>query len=81
VCTCVYGCLVHVGETFNRFADFGLYTKMRLAAGLRPDPLGSSAIALPGPPNRYKGRGGREREEKGRKYEGRKGSEGKDVKG
>jgi len=39
------------------------------------------AIALPGPPNRYKGRGGREREEKGRKYEGRKGSEGKDVKG
>jgi len=37
----VYGRLVHVGETFNRFADFGAVscTKMRLAAGLRQDPL------------------------------------------
>jgi len=37
----VYGRLVHVGETFNRFADFGAVscTKMRLATGLRQDPL------------------------------------------
>ena len=34
---------VHVGETFNTFADTGAVncTKMRLAAGLRLDPLGS----------------------------------------
>ena len=39
----LYGSLVHVGETFNRFGcRFGAVncTKMRLAAGLRPDPLG-----------------------------------------
>ena len=37
----VYGRLVRVGETFNRFADFGAVscTKMRLAAGLRQYPL------------------------------------------
>jgi len=37
--------------------------KMRLAAGLRPDPLGSSST--PQPPSCYKVMGGREREEKG----------------
>jgi len=38
----LYGRLVHVGETFNRFADFGLWgaQKMRLTAGFCPDPLG-----------------------------------------
>jgi len=36
----LYGRLVHVGETFNRFAEFG-GCELRLATGLRPDPLGS----------------------------------------
>ena len=39
----VYGRLVHLAETFNRFADFGLWIahdKMRLGAWIRPEPLG-----------------------------------------
>jgi len=38
----VYGRLVHVGETFNRFAVFRAVscTKIRLAAGIGPDQLG-----------------------------------------
>ena len=37
----LYGRPVHVGETFDRFADFRLWIakKMRLASGPRPDPL------------------------------------------
>ena len=40
------GRLVHVGETFDRFADFGCELhKMRLAAGVHPSRW--AAIALP----------------------------------
>jgi len=66
-----YGRLVHVGETFHRSADFGCELHKY---PLRPD---WSAVALPRPTSRYKGREGR----------GRKGlgigklRVGKDVKG
>jgi len=55
----LYWRLLHVGETFNRFADFGLRIaqKMLLAAG--------GAIALPRPLAVIMGRGGREGEGKG----------------
>ena len=58
----LYGRLVHVGETFNGFQAVN-YTKMRLAAGLCPDPLGGGELQRsPRPPSRYKGedREGRE---------------------
>jgi len=48
-------------------------TKMRLAAGLRPDPLGRS-------PSRYNGEGGKVKEMVGNSREGRKGRKGEDVK-
>jgi len=51
----VYRRRVHVGKTFNRFADFGLRIAQKNAL---PGPAGG-AIALPRPPCRYKGRGGR----------------------
>jgi len=39
VLSILYGHLVHVGETFNKFCAQNC-TKVRLAAALRPDPLG-----------------------------------------
>ena len=48
-------------------------TKMRLVAGLRPDPLGE-LLRSPSPPSRYQGMGGEGREGQGR---GGRGGEGK----
>jgi len=58
-----------VGETVNRFADYGAVncTKMRLAAALHPDPLGEGG---------EKG-GNREGEEEGREGREGRGREGR----
>jgi len=57
----LYGRLVHVGETFNRFPDLGLNcTNMRWAAALCPGPLGSYS-APRGPLAVIRGWGGRAR--------------------
>jgi len=54
---------------------------MRLAAGLRPNPLGELQRS-PRPPSRYKGEGREGRERKRLEIgKGRKGRGGKDVKG
>ena len=62
----LYWRLVHVGDAFNRFANFWTVncTKMCMAADLRADPLGSYS-APPDPLAVIRGRGERERGEKG----------------
>jgi len=73
----LYGRLVHVGETFNGFQAVN-YTKMRLAAGLCPDPLGGGSYSvLPDPLAVIRGRTGKEGKEWVGNREGDKGEERK----
>jgi len=59
VATLPTGRLVRVGETFNRFADFGLQIAQNAFGGRTlPGPAGGAATALPQTPSRYKGREG-----------------------